>query len=209
MNRIHVKTMGLAYRIFDSLKQSPALAFDVETTGLDPLNDRMFAFCIHNGEVSYYFNDEDIMGWVLRSLFFDVPPHHSKKEHRIYGLLVAHNAVFDLSFAINFMGAKYRLNRAVWCTKEMHRLIYSSTIKRSLDFLARMYKVGEKSKEVDDYIRRNGLHDGTPRGPLKNPRFHEVPTDIMFKYCYIDTELCFKLFKSQYKKIKEMYEEDC
>lgn len=205
MKRINVGTVREAKSAVAYLNCYGALAFDVETTGLDPITDKMFACCIHNGTNSYYFTDKTIMEWVIKSLFFAHPLHLSDVAKR--RLLVAHNAVFDISFAAALVGIEYRLSRAIWCTKEMHRLICSSTMKRSLDALAKLYNIGEKSKEVEDYIREHGLHDGTKHGRLKNPRFKDVPEEIMFKYCCIDTELCFKLFKEQYKKIRGMCEE--
>lgn len=207
MKRIRVTKENIKEAMHE-IRGSKTVAFDIETTGLDPIKDRVFAFAVTNEHNTWYFSSKGLPDFKVPELMVKLFMSPTFGDYE--GHLVAHNAIFESSFMISEsirMGKKYFIDRLVVCTKEAHTLLTSSNSGRSLERLAQVYKVGSKSKEVEKYIIANGLYDKKDsKGKLVNPRYQDVPDDMIFEYCSLDAELCYNIVKKQTASINKMYD---
>lgn len=174
-------------------------ALDTETTGLRPhLGDSLFSIILAGPGGSFYFNFQAYGSthdaWTLdKKLVF---PKLQEIFNNPDSLWFMHNAKFDLA-----MLAKDGMNihGRVHCTEVTARLLYNSHFEYSLGSCAK--RIGlEKSKAVDEYIKRNKLYtkvETLTGSEDKQPHFDKVPFEIITEYGLKDGEITRTLGLSQ------------
>ncbi len=206
-----------------SIAQSKIIAFDVETRydykkygDFNPMgNNELIGLGVQSKEDHWYFNlnnypshlEEEREPVVNDESFIFFLQEAFCKEG---GLAIAHNAIYDytcISRAIAKYNAKYNLSlkfkRSLFCTMEAEFLMYNKPFQ-SLNLLAKKYGFGPKDDKPLEYILEHKLYDRIHRKKPFNPRYENVPDDILRLYCTKDTKLCYLIGLKQLKALKEM-----
>jgi len=161
---------------------SDLVCIDVETTGVNWLEDKIFGVAVawvENGQI--------------KSEYFDVRGEPEKYERLLdtgFKRVVNHNIKFDLHMLKND-GAKIDPNR---CEDTMIRaaLINEHLHSYSLDSLAKKYLgVGK----VDDiYEKLAAIFGGRATRSTQMPNLHRAPPALVEPYARVDAEIALKLW---------------
>lgn len=165
-----------------SWELSDLVCIDVETTGVNWLEDKIFGVAVawvENGQI--------------KSEYFDVRGEPEKYERLLdtgFKRVVNHNIKFDLHMLKND-GAKIDPNR---CEDTMIRaaLINEHLHSYSLDSLAKKYLgVGK----VDDiYEKLAAIFGGRATRSTQMPNLHRAPPALVEPYARVDAEIALKLW---------------
>jgi DNA polymerase I-like protein with 3'-5' exonuclease and polymerase domains len=180
--------------------QFDVIALDTETTGLDWPRDRMFGFSMTTPNGSGYWDirrTPKALDWLRDAMA------------RFRGLIVFHNATFDLKM-LHSAGVKIDPLLADdtgirACLIDEHLstpfpwLPYPKPGAYTLDGLAARY-LGKK-KDTDIYEELARIFGGPATRTAQAPRFKDAPVEVMRKYAIIDTELTYDLWHWQQPEI--------
>lgn len=176
--------------------KNPVISFDIETSCKGEFlamgENRVIGLGISSLSHSMYV---DFKRWnpteILNDLFSS------------RGLAIAHNAMYDYTHINRCMTEVF--NRTLRCTLMMEKILSPHKFKGlDLNSLGLMYGVGKKEDGVDRYLREHKLHSGVKNGKLVNPKYGEVPTDILSMYCMQDTEMTFDIYIKQCELLKTL-----
>lgn len=189
--------------VLSVLKNSPALSFDTETTGLRVWHeDSLFCLVFANEGEEFYFN------------FHPEHPHCLSKdvlktlEKEVFSskVLCAHNAKFDMAMLLR---EGVSVTGQVYDTKILARLIRNDSLRYDLDTVAKTYGF-EKDDAVGDFIAKEKLFTkvtlpGTDRA-VKLKHFDRVPFEIIAPYACRDARITFDVFRCELAELKRMEE---
>jgi DNA polymerase-1 len=143
----------------------------------------------------FYFNLHPAHGWTLGPVeLVGIQQILSAR-----GLLVIHNAKFDMHMLENLGLSFSPSGRKVWDTVVQHRLFRNDLLSYSLDALT-----GTKSDGVKEWIKKNAK-----RAKLRDeagdlvPCYWKVPLDVMLPYAEQDVESLRSLYLWQRQKLDE------
>lgn len=191
--------------VADQLRYEKSLALDTETTGLRPYQgDRLFSMVISSDKENYYFN---FKSYGLGAPVLDYADlteelwHLWMQPHIIWYM---HNAKFDLAMLAN---EGVEIAGTIHCTEVGARLLKNDLMIYSLGSLA--LSIGmEKSKAVDEYIKKNKLYTIVQipgkKKKTKNLHFDQVPFDIISEYAMQDGKVTFVLGEKERLKLAEL-----
>jgi len=172
--------------LVQDLENSPYFSLDLETTGLFPyLGDKAFAMSIATQTDTYYLGTKD---------FHLVKPFLEDTTNTVF----LANAKFDLSF-LYLMGIEVKAK--IHDVLVVARILDNTHISYSLSDVAN--RIGfEKSKEVDEHIKKHRLYRVAKNGE-RSPAFDMVPEPIMEKYAKQDARITFDIGMKQIKEARE------
>lgn len=196
----------LTARNFDDFKHwtesRPALAVDVETTGLDLYHgDRIFCLGLSDAHDAWYIDFRDFS----EDTFIE---HFRKLAHDPARLWINHNIKFDLhafytSYNLCFEGSFYD-------TLVGARLVYNDHFSYSLDACLQRLGLPNVVKEnaVMDYITKNNLWEWQTIPGKKVGRkrlfFEKVPKSILKTYVCKDVLGAYALYEDQIQQISNI-----
>lgn len=177
----------------DWLGEKSELAFDCETTGLQPYaGDKIFSVIIGDDERQFYFNFHDYQDETFYWQDFG-PLLELARTRRTW---VGFNAKFDLAMLEN---AGISLVGDVWCCQAMARVVNSEANPfASLADYGRKLGVA-KDDGVEEWFKRNKVKED-------DKKYCDVPFNIIVPYGLQDVAVTFALYKSQKERLKQQKE---
>jgi DNA polymerase-1 len=174
-----VSSQTFAKALDEIIDSDDNLGLDTETEGLLEKH-RLFSIQIATHDTQYYF-DFSVNGLLNKE--------HLLRMSILFGLQHKNwfivNAKFDMAMldkeGLTLLGPVY----CVGTLERLHTNNYFGYAPYSLASMAKRRKL-EKDKGVEEYISKHQVYDlvdvpGKPK-PIKEPRFQDVPLDIMIKY---------------------------
>lgn len=173
-----------------SWDSSDLVCIDVETTGVNWLEDKVFGVAV-----------AWVQGGQIFSEYFDVrrePEKYKRLLNTNFRRVVNHNIKFDLHMLKND-GARLEPNK---CEDTMTRaaLINEHLHSYSLDSLAKKYL--NENKVDDIYQKLADLFGGRVTRNAQMPNLHRAPVSLVEPYAKVDAELALKLWFWQEEEIK-------
>ena len=188
--------------VIESIRISSSCSVDTETSGLRPYHgDRLFAVSVSCESNSYYFS----FGTEIFSLDRAVLP---LLYEAVRGKTVAFaNAKFDMHFLCKEgWGTDYE----PWDILVIDKCIYNRHLSYSLNSVGERMGLGSKDGDLMEYIKKHKLFTKTEipgkKTVAKNPRFDQVPFEIISKYALQDASLTYQIYKAQLVKVQELTE---
>lgn len=177
-----VKTAADLQKAVDFITNSDMLAYDIETTGLNPRQDAVVGFGVSNSSQGFYF------------------PVTSKTDHVLIlqmlatKQLLAFNASFDMPFTKNYFGVDLlpSLHTDVLLLKHTCDEEFPFGLKEIATKLFGLDATKEKA-EMQASVKANGG---------KATEYYKADTDILGKYCIQDCLLTFKIYNYYLPKLK-------
>lgn len=185
------------------LRESPWLAIDCESTGLNSYKqDKFFSIAVANESESYYFNFIPYPG--LDSEFvLELQDFQSLGFIYDEKTWVLHNAKFDLSL----LRKVTNLPGQIHDTMVIERLLNNDELKYSLDAVSQKYGF-KKDDAVDKFIEENHYWEWENIPGKKNRKkrlfYNLVPYPIMSEYAMNDAWITGQIYLKQLEKIKEV-----
>jgi len=180
---------------------------DTETTGLRSYrDDHLFSLILCDEKNAYYFNFQEYEElaplWVLdKDEIFDllIPAWVNSKNTWYIG-----SAKFDMGMLAR---EGITLRGTIKDTEVSGRLIYNADFKYGVDTLAKRYGK-EKSKAVDDYIKKNRLYtwiqSPSNKKKAKQPHYDKVPFNIIVPYGETDGTVIRHIGDCQKKELEKI-----
>lgn len=174
----------------EKLSGQPVIAFDTETTGLDPLVDRLLLLQISDGNQNFVFNMTTVSDWSPLRRFL------SSSEH----LLVAHNSKFDLSW----LSAKFE--DATGFAEDLAPRLFDTMVAEQL-ITAGLQNTKVNLKDTVSRQLRVTL-DKTKQASFLDEYFKLTPQPVFeteqLEYAATDVEILLPLFTKQAKQLQSM-----
>lgn len=181
-------------QILNFIEKNDILAFDIETTGLNPRKDVIIGFGVSNDVEGMYMPLLSYNGQTLEEVF----PKETCKlvlNSLASKKLITWNGSFDLRFVINNLNVN--LIEALWsdgmlakhtCFEEGHYGL-KETAKE-------LYGIdsNEEAVELKGYLTRSGA---------ESTQFYKAPTEILARYCVKDCILTYKINQHYLNIMKE------
>lgn len=206
-----IRTKSVTARILNKwymryMRTKSVVSFDIETTGIDPREAKIFSFCIGHADGTsevYRLDTKNKMknrrGWQrLQALFYD--PSTAK---------IAHNYKFEYKFLIS-AGIKIPDNTVWHDTMLMSRILRNLAPSHALDYLA--WEIGGyeietpfgtfNSKEIDEKVKRQAESRGG--------RYDRVDKELMYWYQVADAErpvLLYLVWINEFRKNSKLYKD--
>lgn len=166
---------GSVGEVVDELKNSDVVSFDIETTGLSPIDSRtlLAQFGFPNG--NNYVID------VRKGAFRELLPYLENNQHRI----LIHNAKFEQKFM------QYEYNSYI-------NGVFDTMLAEQI-IRGQKYPVG--LKEIA-FKYTNRVLDKTEQTGFVNMPAMEIFTPEQLQYAAIDVEVLFPIYEDQYEELK-------
>lgn len=172
-----VKTEDQLLKLVRVLDTVDVIAYDLETSGLDPRSDTVLIIAISDNRDEFAIDAREI--GVEKSFGLLKPILESK-------LVIAHNAVFDMKFAIQY-GVDIR---KAYCTMVVEQMLTAGLVvdvRADLASVASRYLDIELSKDIrSDFIDNPGI----------------TLLDTHYHYAAKDTKYLFRIRDEQLKKVR-------
>lgn len=183
-----VQTAADVQKAVDFIKNSTMLAYDIETTGLNPRRNAIVGFGISDASQGFYFpvkSNEDYKS-ILHLL--------ATKQ------LLAFNAAFDMPFTKNYFGVDLlpSLHTDVLLLKHTCDEEFPFGLKEIATKLFGLDATKEKAEMLAS-VKANGG---------KATEFYKADTTILGKYCIQDCLLTYKIYNYYLPKLKSEKLED-
>lgn len=200
---IWIDTINLFNDTIKRLNEVAAWSFDIETTDVDPLNNRIiainFSWKERTGVVIPLLKQKDL------SVSSDVSPELFWGDNQQYiidklkeifknnAIKIAHNLLFDSKF-LRYHG--FTINNAKFDTMIAHHLLDENAVgMHDLKSLASLYTdMGNYEKGRDDFFVEH---------PSVKDQFIYLPQDLFFKYGASDADCTFRLYNIFKPKLTE------
>lgn len=185
------------FQILQMIRDSKALAFDTETTGLRSYHgSEVFGISVTLKDHSFYFDKRNVglTGVVLTCL-------HDNPDKTV----AMHNAKFDLAMVSRICDMEPRSK--IYCTLTMARLEHNDHMSYSLADCGS--RIGfEKDDKVMEWLKEHECFtwEDIPgkQSRHKNYHFDRVPLELISQYAMQDTEVTYELAKHQLKHFDEL-----
>jgi len=175
------------------IENSDKLAFDIETTGLCPIKDKIIGFGISNDTMGYYITH---LNWTGSELKEELSFSNCKQiiESLNRSKLLMWNGSFDIRFTKRFFGVDLTENLYMEGMAAKHTVDEDMPF-RLKDVAKKRFGVSaiEEQKLMKESIKANG---GTAN------QFYKADLKLMAKYCIWDCVLTYKLCEYYKKEIQ-------
>lgn len=182
--------------VLDQLSKQVSFSFDIETTGLNFLTDKVlcigFSWAENSGAVIPFCNEKGEPFWDDVTLC-DIN-HVLTNVFANESLKIAYNGSFDVLF-LKRLG--FKINNFAFDPMLAHHLLDENAQgMRSLKQLALLYTdMGNYDSALDDYKVANKIP--------KNSGMLGIPPDLLATYCAADVDCTFRLYNKFMKKLED------
>ena len=166
-------------------------SIDVETTGLDWREDRVFGIAMSTPDGKDYYWDTRRHPHIVDELRRELPKTK----------LVNHNMKFDVHMIRETFGIKLDLSPdKIDCTMVRAALIDEHLMSYSLDNVAKKYLKREKDDSI--YQELADLFGGKPTRSIQMQNISKAPEAVVARYAKVDSRLALDLWMWQEKEIE-------
>ena len=185
-----VTDKGTLNHMLDRLLKSPKTAVDIETSGLNFLEDKIvgIGFALNKEESFYiplYKYDEKLIPYWDQSTEDEI----KSDLHKFFTnetLKIAYNGQFDFKFIRKYLGLKRINNASFDVMLASHLLNENLNGMRTLKLLSILFTdMGGYESILYNWLREN---------KITKDNMYQAPVDILGKYCCLDTLATYRLY---------------
>ena len=200
-NYEHPLTIKEVKEMHDFLQTQEVIAYDTETTSLDPFDSKIVAVSFSGGDRTFSLPVRHSDHWTYKQLetvyFLLRSILHSHTSN-----IIGHNIKFDQQHTRSELGGSVEDDFEFEAGGDTMLLSHMLDSRRGIHSLKRLaglhLEMYDYDKGLNDYIKAN-----PEANPAREGNYGNVPLDILLPYAAMDADATYRLHQHMYKELSD------